>query len=218
MKRNNYLRQLIAQGEHQSLDFKYEISDARKIARTLAAFANTKGGKILVGVRDNGSIAGVRTEEEIFMVEAAATRHCFPPIACEVSLWHSEGKKVLEVRVSEGEKKPYFAPDEENQPRLYIRCGDENKVANAVEEAILRMQSSASGSKLRFTHSENLLFSYLKEHKSVTLKTVSRIARLTSREAAETLALLIIHGFIVANTKDKPVSYSMAESPGSVSP
>lgn len=40
------LHRLIAQGEHQQQDFKYEISDARKIARTLSAFANTDGGPV----------------------------------------------------------------------------------------------------------------------------------------------------------------------------
>ena len=66
------LHHLIAQGEHQQQDFKYEISDARKIARTLSAFANTEGGRLLIGVKDNGKIAGVRSDEEIYMGEAAA--------------------------------------------------------------------------------------------------------------------------------------------------
>jgi len=44
---------LIAQGEHQQQDFKYCISDSRKIARSLVAFANTDGGRLLVGVKDN---------------------------------------------------------------------------------------------------------------------------------------------------------------------
>ena len=51
------LHHLIAQGEHQQQDFKYEISDVRKIARTLSAFANTDGGRLLIGVKDNGKIA-----------------------------------------------------------------------------------------------------------------------------------------------------------------
>ncbi len=40
----SYIKDLIAEGEHQRLDFKFEISDSKKIARTLAAFANTNGG------------------------------------------------------------------------------------------------------------------------------------------------------------------------------
>jgi len=50
---DNYLRKLIAEGENQHLDFKYCVSDSRKIARTLSAFANSDGGRLLIGVRDN---------------------------------------------------------------------------------------------------------------------------------------------------------------------
>ncbi|MBE6307665.1 MAG: ATP-binding protein, partial [Bacteroidales bacterium] len=73
-----YIHALIAQGEHVQQDFKYEISDARKIARTLSAFANTLGGRLLIGVKDNGRIAGVRSEEEMYMIEAAAQLYCTP--------------------------------------------------------------------------------------------------------------------------------------------
>ena len=55
---DNYIKNLIAEGEHQQLDFKFEIRDTKKIARSLVAFANTNGGKLLVGVKDNGVITG----------------------------------------------------------------------------------------------------------------------------------------------------------------
>ena len=58
-----YIHQLVAEGEHDHQDFKFEISDARKIARSISAFANTGGGRLLVGVKDNGKIAGVRSDE-----------------------------------------------------------------------------------------------------------------------------------------------------------
>ena len=65
---------------HLQQDFKFEISDARKIAKTLSAFANTDGGRLLIGVKDNGRIAGVRSEEEKYMIEAAAQLYCIPEI------------------------------------------------------------------------------------------------------------------------------------------
>ena len=52
------------------LDFKFEISDSKKIARTLVAFANTDGGRLLIGVKDNGSISGIRSEEEKYMIDS----------------------------------------------------------------------------------------------------------------------------------------------------
>ena len=58
----DYIQRLISEGEHVHQDFKFEISDARKIAKSISAFANTEGGRLLVGVKDNGKIAGVRSE------------------------------------------------------------------------------------------------------------------------------------------------------------
>ena len=75
-----YIHQLVAEGEHEHQDFKFEISDARKIARSISAFANTGGGRLLVGVKDNGKIAGIRSEEEIYMIEAAANMYCQPKV------------------------------------------------------------------------------------------------------------------------------------------
>ena len=80
----DYIKRLIAEGEHQMLDFKFEVSDFRKIARTLVAFSNTDGGRLLVGVKDNGTIAGVRSEEEYFMIEGAARIYCKPEVHFKV--------------------------------------------------------------------------------------------------------------------------------------
>ena len=52
-----YILELIEEGEHEMQDFKFSISDSRKIARSISAFANHSGGRLLVGVKDNGNIA-----------------------------------------------------------------------------------------------------------------------------------------------------------------
>ena len=80
MKNKSYIESLIEQGESQVLDFKYNINDSKKIAKSLVAFANTNGGTLLIGVRDNGSIAGIRTDEELYMLEAAAEVYSKPKI------------------------------------------------------------------------------------------------------------------------------------------
>src|SRR5438105_10156166 len=106
------IKHLIAEGEGQQLDFKYHIGSAAKIAKTLVAFANTDGGKLLLGVKDNGNIIGVESEEEFYMVELAAEQFCKPPVGFEVKEWESEGKTVLEVFVPRSAEKPHYAKDE----------------------------------------------------------------------------------------------------------
>lgn len=84
MKMNrNHILQLVTEGEHVHQDFKFAITDACKIARSLSAFSNTEGGRLLVGVKDNGKIAGIRSAEEIYMIEVAATRYCRPSVTLD---------------------------------------------------------------------------------------------------------------------------------------
>ena len=114
-----YLKSLIAQGEHQELDFKFEISDARKIARTLSAFSNTSGGRLLVGVKDNGRIRGIRSDEEYYMVESAASLYCKPEVQFETRNHSIEGKSVLEIYIPPVDHKPVYAQDEEKRWMAY---------------------------------------------------------------------------------------------------
>ena len=95
MRRRHPIEELIAQGEHQQLDFKFEVSDSKKIARTLSAFANTDGGRLLIGVKDNGAIAGVRSDEEYYMIEAASKMYTRPEVPFEAKRWDMNGKTVL---------------------------------------------------------------------------------------------------------------------------
>ena len=92
---DNYVKKLIAGGENQQLDFKYCISDSRKIARTLSAFANSDGGKLLIGIRDNGSIAGIKSDEEYYMVDTAVQLFCRPKITFTIKQHLIEGKNHI---------------------------------------------------------------------------------------------------------------------------
>ena len=70
MDDKRYILSLIKEGEHQQQDFKYRVSDACKLAKSVSAFANTDGGRLLIGVRDDGNLSGVRSEEEIYMMQS----------------------------------------------------------------------------------------------------------------------------------------------------
>ena len=122
----DYIHALIAEGEHQQQDFKFEISDARKIAKTLSAFANTDGGRLLIGVKDNGKIAGVRSEEEKYMIEAAAQLYCIPEVEYTMQTYIVEGRQVLVATIEETPHKPVYAKDENGKPLAYLRIKDEN--------------------------------------------------------------------------------------------
>ena len=132
MKKKHPIEALIEQGEHQQLDFKFEVSDSKKIARTLSAFANTDGGRLLIGVKDNGAISGVRSEEEYYMIEAASKMYTHPEVPFTAKRWDVNGKTVLEVYIAPSDEKPHTAPDKDDKYKAYIRVADENILANEV--------------------------------------------------------------------------------------
>lgn len=194
--RTNYIYARIAEGEHQQQDFKFEISDARKIAKTLSAFSNTDGGRLLIGVKDNGKIAGVRSEEEIYMIEAAARLYCRPQVECTMKSHEIEGKTVLEVIVPPGSKKPYFAKDDQNRWWAYLRIQDENILATPVHLRVWRQNDTPKGSFVHYSQSEQELLNYLAHNEYISLNQYCRLTRISRPKAENTLAKFIRYQLI----------------------
>lgn len=206
---DNYLKKLIAEGENQQLDFKYCVSDSRKIARTLSAFSNSNGGRILIGVRDNGSIAGIKSDEECYMVDTAALLFCRPEITYTVKQHVTGGKTVLEVDVIKGNKRPYQAKDENGRWLSYFRHHDQNLVANKVLLQVWRKEEKRSGVSVKFGKAENSLMKYLGENGSITLSKFRKIARISSYKAESILANLIIFKVLIMNASEKGFSFEL---------
>lgn len=182
---NNYILKLIQQGEHQTQDFKYCISDSKKIARSLVAFANTDGGRLLIGVKDNGRIAGVRSEEEYYMVESAA-RLCSKPAIEYTTRQHLvEGKTVLEITVKASPEKPHFARDEEGKWWAYFRKDDENRLASKIMIEVWKRQKSPEGILISLSDAEKCLLDYLETNEKISVSKYARIAHLTYRKAEQ---------------------------------
>jgi predicted HTH transcriptional regulator len=204
-----YVKDLIKQGENQQLDFKFEISNARKMARTFAAFANTEGGKLLVGVKDNGKISGIRTEEEAYMAESAAHVFCKPAVDYNLKKWIVEGKSILEVEIPTSKNRPHFAPDEKGEWIAYVRVGDQNIKANRVQVNVWKKEGRKSGVWLNYGNDEKTLIEYLSENERITLSRFVRIARISRIRAENILVNLILLKVIIMEINEKSVFFRL---------
>lgn len=193
---SDYIKRLIAEGEHQRQDFKFEVSDFRKIARTLAAFANTDGGRLLAGVKDNGAIAGVRSEEEYFMIEGAAKIYCKPEIGFEVREWQVDGRKVMEVIIKAGQHKPYLARDEEEHWTAYIRQADENFKASPLLLRVWQARQEGRTTTIHFRQAEKDLLAYLELHESITQSKFRKICGVSAQHSGKILIDFMLLGLI----------------------
>jgi predicted HTH transcriptional regulator len=200
---DRYIKNLIKGGENQQLDFKYCISDSKKIARTISAFANTDGGRLLIGVRDNGSIAGIRSDEEFYMIDTAAKLFCKPEIPVVIKQHNSEGKTILEVEVTKGNKRPYLAKGEDAKWRAYFRQNDQNLVANSFLLHLWRKSERKTGVLIRFGKPENILMDHLKNNGSITLSGFKKIARIPAYRAEKIIINLLLCDILTMEASEK---------------
>ncbi len=167
------LHTYIAEGEHQQQDFKFRVDDPRKIARTLCAFANTDGGRLLIGVKDNGKVTGITPEEEYHVIEAAAELYCKPKIDFTSQVWQDDHKLVLEVQVRPSNEKPHKAKDDDRW-KTYVRRNDHTLLANKILIGVWKLQKQATSVPQEFTEQEHLLLQTIKALQPVTLSKLYR--------------------------------------------
>lgn len=201
---SNYIQKLILQGEHQKQDFKFQVNDSRKIAKSISAFANTNGGKLLIGVKDNGNIAGVRSDEEFYMIEAASEMFCKPRIDFAHRTWNVEGKTVLEIDIPSIDNKPCYALSENDKWLAYIRYKDQNILANIIQLKFWKRMNRDAGTFIRYSDKERILLDFLNQNAFINLKTYCKIASIPKYLAENLIVNLMITGIIemVQNEKN----------------
>ena len=201
-----YIKQLIDSGEGLKLDFKFEISNAQKIAKTFVAFANTQGGRLLIGVKDNGVIAGIRTDQEIYMVESAAKLFSKPAVEYSVRQWNINGKKILEVKIPKSYIKPHFAKDFDKKMKAYIRVKDQILLATNVQIRAWQEKNTRSVN-IKYSRKEELLLDYLKDFGSITFNKFLKLAQISNKEVENTLVNFLILDIITEQVTEKKITY-----------
>jgi len=206
-KKSHYIQDLILEGEHEHQDFKYQITDARKIARSIAAFANNSGGHLLIGVKDNGNIAGVRSEEEIYMIETAAQMYCRPEQRVTFKVFNINGKSVVKADIAEAVEKPVEAPDDNGQWHVYFRVADENVLASRLHERIMSAETEiaenhTSETIISYSDREQVLLNYLREHGGITLNGYMKLAHISEESATRIVVALHSMGVLTLQYHD----------------
>lgn len=134
------IREILSKGETSKIQFKVNVNNEQSIAQEMLAFANAKGGNILIGVEDKTwEIVGLSDENLrrlSNLLVNAANEHIKPPIFIETETALIDGKKILVVSIPEGNDKPYKDKD----GAIFLKNGaNKRKVLN--NEEILRLLS-----------------------------------------------------------------------------
>src|SRR5690606_22243498 len=133
------LRRLVAKGESASLEFKRKATYPDKIVREMIAFANSAGGTLLVGVTDDGQIAGLNHPEEDAYVIQQSLRKCYPRLpVTETFIPVGNARHVIQYHIDESKRKPhYFLNDGKRE--AFVRVDDQSiKASREVREIARR--------------------------------------------------------------------------------
>ena len=147
--------------ESNTVEFKREFTP--ELNKEVVAFANTDGGKIYIGIEDDGRICGVEDADAVMLACINHIRNTIRPdpigmVRCTVR--SMEGKSVVELEVGKGSASPYYLSGKGIRPEgVYIRIGSAS--VPATEAAILKMIRDTDGEKYEDIRSldQNLTFS-----------------------------------------------------------
>ena len=205
------LHDLIARGEGEELEFKKKTTHPTRIARTLASLANTRGGRVLVGVDDDGRVVGVRdAEEEIFVLREAAAHYVDPPLELRFMEIEEDERVVLIVTVAASLNKPHRAQVAEGDWRGYVRVRDESVQTSQLTEKVLERQPPAARfEKIPLNRQELAVLNYLKTNPRITLTQFMKLVNMGQRRAYQTLIKLTLHGYLRHHDKEKEPYYTL---------
>jgi ATP-dependent DNA helicase RecG len=135
------LIEIISRGEDSKHQFKRNFDNDKKLAEEIIAFSNTLGGMILIGINDDGSIAGLSDDDVRRlnkMISNTSSGNVRPPVNPQVENIVYQGKLIMILTIPEGISKPYMS----NDGAIIVKNGADKRKVTSREE-IQRMFQSA---------------------------------------------------------------------------
>ncbi|MFN3195130.1 MAG: RNA-binding domain-containing protein [Chlorobiota bacterium] len=213
------LRRLIEEGESSTVEFKRKLTDSKKIAKELCAFANTKGGTLIVGVDDDKTICGVMSEKsEANIIRTACDFELEPPITPVIHNLNIMGFELVVAEIEESNNKPInlLSQNENNQTlkRAYIRVGEKSVMASSEMARALRylnkgVDRDSKGVSFTFGKNEKALFKYLEANERATVNDFAKLVNI-SRRRAERLMIRMLRAGVLQIHQDSAHDYFTA--------
>ena len=136
------LQKLIKDGESKTIEFQVELPNSKTLAKTIIAFSNTGGGKLIIGITDQGKIIGLKPDENIFELKDKVTsiiyETCYPTVLPDIYTTTIDDQLLLIIEVYRGNLLPYYLKNKGKNEDVYIRVGPTNRKAS--HENILELE------------------------------------------------------------------------------
>lgn len=187
----------LAQGKHATQDFIAGGNHSSKIAKILVSFANSNGGTLFIGVKDNGKIQGVNPDEELKEIQEIIKENCQPFIQFKSNVWKENMRLVLEIEVEPNFKRFVKAKDELGAWDYYIRQGDEVVLANKIQLKLWKLALQPLEKNVILTQKEQDCLNILATaEKELTISQIYKQLSDSKKQIDEVIARLIHWKFV----------------------
>jgi len=185
------LSHLVALGEGQHLEFKRRVPAPERITKEVIAFANTGGGRLLLGVDDDGTVVGVRdAAEEEFALRRALNGYCDPAVSFSTERIHVSRKRdVIVVRVPSSSDRPHFLIGD-GAPTAYVRIEDMSVEASGEAVRLMRLGKDEHDVMFEFGEKERALMRYLDNYGRISVQQFASLTDISPQRASQTLVTL----------------------------
>lgn len=188
------LKEIVKGGEGKRTEFKLKTKHPEKIIRSIVAFANTDGGRLFLGVRDDRTIIGLKDpEEDLFSLTRAIEKWITPDLDYAVErISVGLDREVMVFHIPTSKTKPHYVLDVEGKRRAYIRVGEQSIQASREMKQILLRSKVNANILIRYGTHERILMSLLDQMDSITLNVFASKAFISKRKASEILITMVL--------------------------
>lgn len=188
------LKELVKKGEGEHLEFKLKSNHPEKIVREVVAFANSGGGKLLVGVGDDKTIKGLKdAEEDEYTLSRAIDKYIYPRISFKKErVAITPDRDVLVLTIPRSVDKPHYVVDDTGAKQAYIRVEDKSIQASREMKEIMRRGRGERDVSFQYGEKEEKLMKLLDEKESVTVDLFATVAGIPRKMASNTLVVMVL--------------------------
>lgn len=198
------LQQICQHGEHQFLEFKQYASEPDQITEEISGFLNAKGGNLMIGVKDDGTVTGLKFAEDdlVFLLDYIA-KHINPrPLFSHEIIPVSRKRSVIHFSFEEGDKKPYGVTSDKSQgKKVYYRINDLCIKASRELKGILRGKPGQTGQTIIYSSLESAILRMVDEQERINKAELCDRLDYNSRLISDCLIRLVKAGVLSINPR-----------------
>jgi predicted HTH transcriptional regulator len=189
------LEEIVTLGEGFKTEFKATLPVPIAVAKSLCAFANTKGGNLFVGIDDKSVPIGIIDKDEDILVKTVFFKN----------------NEIIFIEVKEGKNKPYYVKIDQ-KTNAYIRVGDVNLPASKkILRTFLNGQNASCKAVKALRKDDRIVFNFFEQNKRLNIEEIREKLNYSEKRLRKILFTLSKLGLVVPSHNEKNVYYKTKE-------